>query len=254
MSQTSPESRRALLWSSLLLIAAGVALVVARLDGMSTQEFMAEHVSLDPLPYEIDDQIAGLLIVPLGAVVVVLFRLTLGVTMLGPFRPILIALALEHTGVVAGTLFTAAVMAAVALVRPRLRNVSLPYFSRLMVLLTCVVMLQVAVVLVGDSADWESFARVAFFPIVVLCLTADGFARVLARDGMRVAVWRGASTLGIAVAIDGLFAIPGVRELVFAYPELMLVELALLLLISGFLNLRLFEHVWNRGADKPPAL
>lgn len=254
MEPNPPRSRRTTLWISLLLVVIPLAVAVGRVEGMPTAEFLQDNVSLFYVARDVDRQLGQVVMVPLGAVVVVFFRVTLGITMLGPFRPILIALAVLQTGIIAGALFAAFVMFVVALVRPGLKNAALPYFSRLAILLMGVVVLQVALVILGESFDWEGFSLVAFFPIVVLCLTADGFARVLARDGLRPAAWRGATTLGIALVIVGIFKIPGCRELLFDHPELMLVEIACVLLISTSANFRLFEAPPNEGDSRLPPL
>jgi hypothetical protein len=232
-----------------LLIVSG-AIVIGRHPTVPFSEELRNHISLHNLSSAAANQALHVLMIPIGSVIVVFVRLTLGLQMLGPFRPILIAIALRVTGLPTGALLVLLAMTTVLLVRPRLRGHGIPYFGRLSVLLVAVVLVVVTTLLVGQAFRFETLERVAFFPIVVLMLTADGVARVVARDGVTSAVWRGGVTLLIALAINLVFRIPGLPEMLLKYPELVLFELALILLIAGWLKLRLLQSL-NPGAPFP---
>jgi hypothetical protein len=124
-----------------------LAIILAKSTGHPLSELLASTLSLASLPGETMTQLAFVLLVPLGAVVVAFFRLTLGVRLLGPFRPILIAIALQLTGLVTGLGFLALVMAAIVLIRPLLRGAGLPYFARVLLLVGAVATLVIATVL-----------------------------------------------------------------------------------------------------------
>ncbi|MCK5941081.1 MAG: hypothetical protein KAI24_03850, partial [Planctomycetes bacterium] len=174
-------------------------------------------------------------------VLVVFCRVSLGLRMLGPFRPVLIALAFYQTGVLAGTVFLVAVMWIVVGLRPRLGRGMLPYFGRLSVLLCTVVVIELVALLLGDTMRFDWLVEAAAFPIVVLCLSADGFARVVTDEGVRAATMRGVVTVALAAAISTIGSIEVVAEFLFDHPEFVLIEIALVMWLSIYATWGLFE-------------
>jgi len=227
-----PGPARLSWWVPLLLAAAGVTLMVLRVGDGPMARWLMANVSFEALPLDAQAHVDDLLLVPAASVLVVFCRITLGLRMLGPFRPILIGLAFYQTGVVPGTLFIAVIMAVVALLHPRLNRGAVPYFGRLTVLLAIVVIAELFVLLVGTHLRSAPMMEAAVFPIIVLCLSADGFARVLGTDGVAQAVWRGAVTVLLAVLISTLGNVDVIADFLFAFPELVLVEIAAILVIS----------------------
>jgi hypothetical protein len=220
-----------------------LAIILAKSTGHPLSELLASTLSLASLPGETMTQLAFVLLVPLGAVVVAFFRLTLGVRLLGPFRPILIAIALQLTGLVTGLGFLALVMAAIVLIRPLLRGAGLPYFARVLLLVGAVATLVIATVLMSRLAGLDSLLRVAFIPIVVLCLVAESFAKTLNNEGPRSAVWRAVTTVLAALAIGALAALPGLLDLLVEFPELVLLALAMVVLVGTHLDYRLLAFL-----------
>jgi hypothetical protein len=235
---SAPKSAR---WLAVVLLVVTAAMQIARHVGGDVADFMSTYVALDVFTPDVQEHLGAVLMVPLGSLIVVFARLTLGIRMLGPFRPILIAIALHATGVLVGGLFLVIVLYAVAQLRPRLKNRGLPYFGRLSVLLATVVLIEVVVLLVGGAYGLEELQRAAYFPIVVLCLAADGFARVLEEQGLRIASWRATTTFGLALIINALYQLAPVQDALLAWPELILALIAAILLVSSDLNLQLLQ-------------
>jgi len=197
-------------------------------------------------------RLGELLLVPLGSLVVVTIRLTLGLRMLGPFRPILIAIGLRGAGLVPGLVVFASISAGVVLVRPWLHGGWLPYFGRLTALLAVVVLAEVVLILAGQAFEVTLLERAATFPIVVLCLASDGFARALDREGVASALWRAGVTLATAMVIYSLIVTPGLGSTHMRHPELLLIELAAILGVAQFGRWELLGHLNPRGVDTAP--
>src|SRR5262249_37645392 len=157
--------------------------------------FLTKYASFVNLPAGLRGSVGHILFVPLGAILVVFFRLTLGVRVLGPFRSILLAVAFQITGVLLGLAFVTITVAAIAALRPLVKVLQLPYYGRISVLLSAVVLLVLMGILAGTWLQLDSLHRVARFPLIALCLMADGFGKTLAEEGMRSALWRGAMTV-----------------------------------------------------------
>jgi hypothetical protein len=230
-------------WIMVLGVLLPLALAAAKLSGLAVTEPLARTLSFQGLPAPITAQLRLVMLVPLGAVVVVLFRLTLGVRVLGPFRPILIAIALELTGIGAGLVFLVLVMASIAAIRPLVRGARLPYFARVAVLVSTVAVLVAGTVLAGHWLRADSLLQVAFFPIVVLCLVAESFARTLYDEGAPSAVWRAVTTIAAALTIAGVAAVPGLLDGLLAFPELALLSLPAIVWIARRLDLRVLSSL-----------
>lgn len=230
-------------WWVAALFALPLAIILLKLSNLPIAEPLRHLLSLQGSADVVKSRVAHVLLVPLGAAIVVFFRVTLGIRVLGPFRSVLLAIAFQITGVLVGCFFLALVVATLVSVRPLLKKIKLPYFARLSVSLSTVATLIMVAMVLGRALDWHALARTAYFPVVVLCLTADGFASTLRREGLRSALWRGAATAAVAVLITAIAAIPGFELTLARYPELLLVETGCIILIAECLGLRLFSHL-----------
>ena len=122
---------------------------------------------------------------------VVFVRLTLGLRVLGPFRPVLIAIAFRIAGIPFGVAFLCLTIGILVGIRPLVKSLAMPYFARVSVMLSAVSAIIVAALLASDWTQLESLQGAAYFPIVVLCLTAEGFDRTVLKEGFRSALGRG---------------------------------------------------------------
>jgi hypothetical protein len=248
LAETKPPT---LAWLLVVLFGLPLAIMVAKWPGLPTSEFVNEHVSLATLSPELQAQFAHILFVPLGAMLVVLVRLTLGLRVLGPFRSILLAVAFQITGVVLGVLFLAVTIAVVVAIRPSMRSLKLPYFGRITVMLSTVAVLMMAGVMAGGWFDLGLLQTIVYFPIVVLCLVADAFARTVEREGFRSALWRGALTAMVAIVLTALAGIPWIVRLVIDYPELLIAQIGGIIVISRLMAWRLFAHLNPKFGEQP---
>lgn len=138
---------------------------------------------------------------------------------------------------------------AVVLIRPALRGGWLPYFGRLSTLLAFVVLVELSIVLAGQALGAALLERAAYLPIIVLCLAADGFARTLNNEGLVSALWRAGVTLATLIHLD--FSIPGVSGTLLAHPELVLVEIGVLMIVSQFGRFGWLEGLNPQSARTP---
>ena len=228
-------------WLVSLLFIVPLLIVIGKWPALPTSGLLTQWFSLDALPAAVHHGARHILFVPLGAVLVVFCRLTLGIRVLGPFRSILLAVAFQVTGILVGLVFLAVIMAIVLAVRPLLRRVRMPYFGRVSVILSVVAAVMVLGLLASAWLQAESLHYVVSLPIVVLCLMGEGLAKTLAREGPRSALWRGAMTALLAVVITLLTEIPGFRNLLLHYPELLILQVGCIVFIAKFLNVRLLE-------------
>ena len=225
------------------LLALAAAVLALKLLPSPLAEPVRHFVALRHAHGPLSSHLSHVLLVPLGALFAVFFRLTLGVRVLGPFRSVLLAIAFRMTGLAVGLTFVTVVLATIVLVRPLLARMKLPNYARLSATLSTVALMIVLTVLVGRAFHWHALTRAGYFPIVVLSLTAEGFASTLRREGARSALWRGFATVALGVFIAELSAVRGFEATLFDFPELLLVEVALMLATAEFLNFRAFASL-----------
>lgn len=226
-----------------VLVGVPLLLVVGRLPGMPTAHALDAALDLSTLAPPLRAHVHQVLFVPLGALVVVLARLTLGLRALGVLSPILIAMALPVTGVLPGLAFVTGVLAvATLLVRPMLRSHGLPYSARVAALLSTVAILMLIPLLVLRALPWAGAAEFASFPVVALGLVTERFAATRHREGLSVTTRRTLVTMGEAVVIATLAdRLHGV-DLLMHHPELLLTQVWCVVMISSRLSLRLAER------------
>jgi hypothetical protein len=236
-----------------LLFLGPLLVVVAKWAVLPTSEFFTRAFSLASLSKDMQGRVTYVLFVPFGAALVVFFRLFLGIRLLGPFRSILIAVAFQITGILPGLLFLAAVIGIVVAIRPLIKAARLPYFARVSVMLSAVALIMLIVLLASTWLGVASLGRAAYFPIVVLCLMGEGFARTLSKEGVGSALWRGTMTALVAVLITFLFQINELRVLFLRFPELLIVETGLIVVIAEFFDFRLLVRLNPPVRVKPPS-
>ena len=220
-----------------------LAIALARWHALPTSSFLAQHASLAATPRGLQHTVKDILFVPIGALVVVIFRLTLGIRVLGPFRSILLAFAFLTTGITLGLIFLTITVLILVLARPAISALRLPYFGRVSVMISTVAF----VMIVGTlSAGWlrsPSLQNVAHFPIVVLVLVGEKVAVTIKREGTRSGIWRAMTTALVGVVVTAIASIPGLDRILLTHPELLLVEICLIVVISTLCTWRLLDSL-----------
>lgn len=230
------------------VVVAGLLLVPALLmfgksAGMPTAEMLRHHVSLDNLTPALRGKVTDILFVPVGALVVVVFRLTLGLRVLGPFRSVLLAFALLATGAAVGVAFLAVTVGVLLLCRPLIKALRLPYFGRISIMLSTVAVAIVAGALVGSSLGYARLEEVAYLPVVVICLVGEAVARTVRREGVGSGTWRAVVTVLAAVLVALLVSLEPLRTRFAEYPELIFLPIAGIVVVSRFLDFRLLASL-----------
>ena len=223
----------------LLAALLGLPLAIAAEKMLFAHSAFTGFVSLEHLPDHLHRAVENILFVPLGAVVVVLFRLTLGIKVLSLFRPILLAIAFEIIGVALAVCFLAVVLVVIAALRPSLKPIH--SYARVAVLLSLVAVLLLLPLMAGTWWDVRWLREIAFFPVIALCLTCETFSKVLDQEGLGEAVRRALATIVVAWVTFALATHPATLAFFIHFPELLLAQAGFILLITRYLDLRLFE-------------
>jgi hypothetical protein len=184
------------------------------------------------------------LMLPIGALVVVLFRNVVGVPTFGTFLPALIAAAMGATGLRWGMVSLLVVTGSVVLARLGLQRLQLLHSPTLAILLTVVVMSMLGTSLVADHLSLEELARVAHFPIAVMAIISENLYLVLTEKGVREGMKHFAGTLVVVLACYLVMNSMAMQVLVIGFPEVLLLVIAANIYLGRWVGVRLIE-LWR---------
>lgn len=216
------------------------ALSIAKARGLQTDSELLRF-SLLQLPVEAQDTYKILLTVPIGAFIILLLRNFIGMKTFGTFMPVLIALAFRETHIIWGISLFIIIVSLGLLVRFYLEKLRLLLVPRLASILTVVILLMLVISIVSQNLGFESGLSVALFPMVILTMTIERMCVVWDERGASEAIKSGAGSL--AAAVISFFAMSSTRMqyLLFAFPELLLVLLGMILFFGQYHGYRLSE-------------
>lgn len=184
---------------------------------------------------------------PTAGLLIVLTRLTFGLRILG-YRSILIAVGFHEVGILPSAAAMLAVFVVVALLRPGMRQVRLPLYARVSLIISITACILVACLFVGMWQRSPLVWSLAFFPVIILAMMAEAIAGSMDTQTVGTAAWRLLWTLVLALVLLALMTSPAATLLLLA-PELMLMQLGLIVLLSEYLDLRLLQDWKLQGAE-----
>jgi len=219
-------------------LADAMAIAERRLE---VQDANLVRYSLLSLPLQSQQVYRVLLMVPIGAFMMLLLRNLVGVKTYGTFMPVLVALAFRDTGVVAGIALFALVVGAGLLVRFYLERLRLLLVPRLAAVLTIVVLLMALVSVLSNQLNIEVGLSVALFPMVIMAMTIERMSIAWEERGAGHAIKEGVGTLLVAALASVVMSWDRLEHIVFVFPEVLLILLALILLLGRYSGYRLTE-------------
>lgn len=184
------------------------------------------------------------LMLPIGALVVVLFKNVIGVPTFGTFLPALIAAAAGETGLTWGLVSLVIVTMAVVMARALVQRLQLLHSPTLAILLTVVVLTMLGTSLAAEYFDMKELARVSYFPIAVMAIASERFYLSLTEQGVRVAAQHFAGTLLVVFGCYVVMASLAIQILVSGFPEVLLLVIAANIYVGRWVGVRLLE-LWR---------
>lgn len=210
---------------------------------MTPPNAVLRAVSLHRLPIPLQKTLGMLLLLPLGALLVAVFRNLIGIVTNGTFMPILIALALRTSRLWEGLLLLALVVAMTTGARVVLRRIRLMVVPRLGVLLCIVVLAMCATALFGLQASMDEMFATLLFPVVILTMFVERFSLHMEEEGTKKALITAGYTLVVAMTTYPVFRSDLAVHVMFGFPELTLCVMGMLIWIGGYAGYRLLDLV-----------
>jgi hypothetical protein len=218
------------------------------IDSLAIAEHRAElrqsrliDFSLIGLPIETQSVYSVLLMIPIGALVMVLMRNLVGIDAFGTFMPVLIALAFRETQLLWGVILFSVLVALGLSIRFLLERLRLLLVPRLSAVLIVVVLLMLIISIVAHQLGLETGLSVALFPMVIIAMTIERMSVVWEERGPGDALRAGAGSMVVASIAYLVMGLPWLEHLIITFPELLLIVLAVVLMLGRYTGYRLSE-------------
>jgi hypothetical protein len=197
--------------------------------------------SLLSLPSSEQNAFKHILLVPIGALVLVLVRILIGLRTSGTFMPVLIALAFMETTVFAGVLMFVTVVGIGLVIRSYLSHLNLLLVARISAVVIVVIAIMSNLSILSYKLGIEEVLTITFFPMIILAWTIERMSILWEEEGGMEVLIQGSGSLFVAVLAYFAMSNALIAHLTFTFPELLLVVLALIILIGRYSGYRLSE-------------
>jgi hypothetical protein len=183
-----------------------------------------------------------LLLLPLAALIVSIYRTIIGVPTYGTFSPALLGLAfLNLRALPWGLGIFVSIVLLGWVMRHALERFHLLQVPRTSALLTLIVMLLLVLILVASHSGAAATQYVSLFPLVILTHLVERFWTVEAEDGTSSSFKTLLGTMVVSVTVSVALAPERVATWMFNYPETLGGVLAVQLLLGRYTGYRLAE-------------
>ncbi len=198
---------------------------------------------LHDLPVSTQNVYQVLLMIPIGALIVALMRTVVGIPTLGTFMPILIAIAFRETQLIWGIALFTAISAFGLMMRVYLERLRLLLVPRLCAVLVIVVILMLLISLLSEKFGLVRGFSIALFPVVILTMVIEHMSVVWEESGPMATLKEGLGSLFVAIIGYLVMTNQYLSYIMFEFPELLLVLLAMFILLGCYTGYRLTELV-----------
>ena len=196
------------------------------------------------LPLSMQEILALLLLLPLGALITALFRNVIGLRTFGTFTPCLIALGFIQADWRTGVVVFFVVLGVGIFARLLLSKLRLLLVARLGIIVTMVVLCMISAVSILDFFGLTPSASAVLLPVVILTMMIERFNITAEEDGYLQAFKVLAGTLVVAICCFFVLRVGGLSRVVLTFPEMQLFVAAGLLMIGRYSGYRLTE-LWR---------
>lgn len=197
--------------------------------------------SIYGLPVHAQNSFKLLLLIPLGALVVVIMRNLVGIRTSGTFLPILIAMTFLQTSLLVGLALFVLIVALGLVLRSYLNRLNLLLVPRISAVLVFVIVIYLGISVVSHKMGSDIGLLVTFFPMIIISWTIERMSILWEEEGFREVFIQGGGSLLTASLIYLVISNRLVGHLTYSFPELLLVVLAIILMVGSYSGYRLSE-------------
>jgi hypothetical protein len=196
--------------------------------------------------------VAFLMLLPIGALIVCVFRNLIGVATFGTFAPALLGLAFREAGSVWGILIFVSILLVGWLMRRSLDRFHLLQVPRTSVMLSLVVVLLCVFVGVAHANNLNVTKYISLYPLVILTGMIERFWTLEEEDSTAASFRTLMYTIGVATIIALTLSWKTVHNYLMSYPEAVGLVIASQLLLGRYTGYRLTELYRFRDFTRTP--
>lgn len=197
--------------------------------------------SIYNLPLLAQNTLKWLMVFPLGILITVLFRNVVGLKTMGTFTPMLIAMSLVKTGFIPGLVCFAIIISIGLLIRTLLSKLNLLLVPRISAVVIFVILIMQYMTIIGYRINWEIASSAIFFPIIITAWIIERASIIWEEDGPMNATKEITYSMITAIATYFVISNEYVRHITFAFNEINLVILFIVMLLGTYTGYRLTE-------------
>jgi hypothetical protein len=196
-----------------------------------------------------------ILVLPVIACIVVLFRNVVGIETFGTFAPVIVSLAFLMTGLVWGLVIFCVIVGVGTVMRSALAWFRIQLVARLAILIALVSATMAVLTVGGAYFGVGALLNVSIFPMVIMSNVIENFTTTQVESGTREALRLTRNTLIVCSACYLAIEIGGLQSVVLSFPEVLLAVVALEVAIGKWRGLRLIEYArfYDLVRDQRPA-
>ncbi|ATJ82816.1 inactive transglutaminase family protein [Halomonas beimenensis] len=199
------------------------------------------NFSIHSLPLEEQALFQTILLIPIGALVVVILRVLVGIKTSGTFMPVLIALAFIQTTLVTGLVGFLLVVAVGLVIRNYLSYLNLLLVARVTAVIITVIAIISLFSVLAFRFGLNAGLQITFFPMIILSWTIERMSILWEEEGPKEVLIQGGGSLLTAVLAYLAMNNPWVRHITFNFLGVQLILMALILMLGNYTGYRLLE-------------
>ena len=197
--------------------------------------------SLYQLPLEEQSLFKGILLIPIGVLMVVFLRVIIGIKTSGTFMPVLIALAFIQTTLLTGLIGFLLIVAFGLMIRSYLSDLNLLLISRISAVIIVVIGIIGLFTLLSYKFGLSEGLTITFFPMIILAWTIERMSILWEEEGAKEVMVQGGGSLFVATLAYLAMSASWVQHWVFNFLGIHLVILAIVLLMGQYTGYKLLE-------------
>jgi hypothetical protein len=220
--------------------------------GISPIKRLFMNLSLLLLPPAERRLVEILLLLPIAALIICVFRNIIGLRSFGTFAPALIGLAFHDLHSLPGILVFVTILLIGWLMRRVLDYYHLLQVPRVATMLTLIMIVLISAVVAANLYGAPTTRYISLFPMIILCGMVERFWTLETEDSTSASFKTLFQTMLISTVIALVLSSSDLVQHMFRYPETLGLIMAAQLLIGRYTGYRLMELFRFRDFLKPP--
>ncbi len=199
------------------------------------------NFSLYTLPLEEQAIFKGILLIPVGVLIVVLMRILVGIKTSGTFMPVLIAMAFIQTSLLTGLIGFLLIVGVGLMIRSYLSYLNLLLVARISAVIIMVIGMIAIFSIIAYKFGLTEGMKITFFPMIILAWTIERMSILWEEEGAKQVMIQGGGSLLVAILAYMAMNLDWVRHLTFNFMGIQLILMALMLVAGSYTGYRLLE-------------